>query len=226
MLANIPKDNLYDDGVDTFITGEDPNNYIWYSGKLWRAVSINNEAKTVKLVTQWNISAINYSSGSTAFEGSHMEMWLNDKTADGFLGNLRDPDKFIVTDAVWDATMDDRELGNITRPNGTTTVTAPVGLLNMYEYQESFRETTYSSGYLNNKLNWWNLTPYSLYHVRFISSDGGALSSTPSSASLGVRPSINIKSSVKIVGGDGTIDNPYRLNFLAKEDLPLFLFFI
>ena len=212
MLANIPKDNLYDDGVDTFITGEDPNNYIWYSGKLWRAVSINNEAKTVKLVTQWNISAINYSSGSTAFEGSHMEMWLNDKTADGFLGNLRDPDKFIVTDAVWDATMDDRELGNITRPNGTITVTAPVGLLNMYEYQESFRETTYSSGYLNNKLNWWNLTPYSLYHVRFISSDGGALSSTPSSASLGVRPSINIKSSVKIVGGDGTIDNPYRLS--------------
>ena len=24
----------------TFIMGTDPNNYIWYSGKLWRAVSI------------------------------------------------------------------------------------------------------------------------------------------------------------------------------------------
>ena len=44
LLNNIPEDNLYDDGVDTFITGEDPNNYIWYSGKLWRAVSVNNEA--------------------------------------------------------------------------------------------------------------------------------------------------------------------------------------
>ena len=28
----------------------------------------------------------------------------------------------------------------------------------------------------------------------------------------GVRPSINLKSSIKIVDGDGTIDNPYRLN--------------
>ena len=52
LLANISKENQYDDGVDTFITGEDPNNYIWYSGKLWRAVSVNNEEKTVKLVTQ------------------------------------------------------------------------------------------------------------------------------------------------------------------------------
>ena len=81
LLANIPKDNLYDDGVDTFITGEDPNNYIWYSGKLWRAVSINNEAKTTKLVTQWNISAINYDDDSSAFEGSYMEEWLNDTSS-------------------------------------------------------------------------------------------------------------------------------------------------
>ena len=44
--------STYDDGTDTFITGTDPNNYVWYSGKLWRAVSINNEAKTTKLVTQ------------------------------------------------------------------------------------------------------------------------------------------------------------------------------
>ena len=34
LLANIPEESQYDDGVDTFITGEDPNNYIWYSGKL------------------------------------------------------------------------------------------------------------------------------------------------------------------------------------------------
>ena len=27
-----------------------------------------------------------------------------------------------------------------------------------------------------------------------------------------MRPSINLKSSVRIVDGDGTIDNPYRLN--------------
>ena len=211
LLDNIPKENQYDDGVDTFITGEDPNNYIWYSGKLWRAVSVNNEAKTTKLVTQWNISAITYSSSSTDFEGSYMEDWLNDTSVDGFLGNLRDYENFIVTDSVWDATLDATALGSITRPNGKTTVTAPVGLLNMYEYQESFRGTTYGNGYLNNGLSWWTLTPYNTSIVRLVDYSGYASFINPATA-YGVRPSINLKSSVRIADGDGTIDNPYRLN--------------
>ena len=212
LLENIPEENQYDDGVDTFITGEDPNNYIWYSGKLWRAVSVNNEAKTTKLVTQWNISSINYSSGSTDFAGSYMEDWLNDTSVDGFLGNLRDYENFIVTDAKWNATLDATALGSITRPSDSgTIVTDAVGLLNMYEYQESFRGTTYGNGYLNNGLWWWTLTPYNTSYVRSVYSDGVAGISSPTNAT-GVRPSINLKSSVRIADGDGTIDNPYRLN--------------
>ena len=210
LLSNIPEDNQYNDEVDTFITGEDPNNYIWYSGKLWRAVSVNNEAKTTKLVTQWNISTTTYNpEDQTNFEGSYMEDWLNDTTVDGFLGNLRDYENFIVTDSVWDATMDATDLGSITRPNGTTTVTDAVGLLNMYEYQSSNNGDT--NGYLNNGLMWWTLTPYSSSDVQNMSSFGITISSSPSDAS-GVRPSINLKSNVRIVNGDGTIDNPYRLN--------------
>ena len=210
LLNNIPEENQYDDGVDTFITGEDPNNYIWYSGKLWRAVSVNNSG-TTKLVTQWNISAIPYNaSGNTAFEGSHMEMWLNDTSVDGFLGNLRDYENFIVTDAKWNATLDATSLGSITRPsNSGTIVTDAVGLLNMYEYQSSNDGST--DGYLNNGLSWWTLTPYSSSRVRYVSSIGSASYSNPSFAH-GVRPSINLKSSIKIVDGDGTVDNPYRLN--------------
>ncbi len=37
-------------------------------------------------------------------KGSNMEQWLNDTSVDGFLGNLREPDKFIKTDSVWNAT--------------------------------------------------------------------------------------------------------------------------
>ena len=205
-----PNGDTYDDGVDTFITGTDPNNYIWYSGKLWRAVSVNNETRTTKLVTQWNISTINYSSGSTAFEGSYMKEWLNDTSIDGFLGNLREPDKFIVTDAKWDATMDATDLGSITRPNGTTTVTASVGFLNMYEYQSSNNGGI--NGYLNNGLNWSTLTPYNTSNVRYVGYSNGSAKNGDPTTTNGVRPSINLKSSVRIVDGDGTIDDPYRLN--------------
>ena len=207
VLDDISKDSLYDDGTDTFITGEYPNNYIWYSGKLWRAVSVNNEAKTVKLVTQWNISAIPYNKESnTSFNGSYIEKWLNDTTVDGFLGNLREPEKFIVTDAKWDATMDDRALDELTRPNGTTIVTNPIGLLNMYEYQV----VNSKNSYLNNGVSWWTLTPYSSYLFRHVDSDGSATNYGPISVS-GVRPSINLKSNVKIVDGNGTESDPYRL---------------
>ena len=211
LLANIPEENQFDDGYDKFITGINPNNYVWYSGKLWRAVSVNNEAKTTKLVTQWNISTISYNpENQTAFEGSYMEDWLNDTTVDGFLGNLREPEKFIVMDAKWNATEDATELGNITRPSDSgTIVTDAVGLLNMYEYQSSNNGGT--DGYLNNGLYWWTLTPYSTSNVWLVRNNGNAYNSSSSIAN-GVRPSINLKSSVKIVDGDGTVSNPYRLS--------------
>ena len=213
LLSNIPKDNQYDDGVDTFITGEDPNNYIWYSGKLWRAVSVNNDANTTKLVTQWNISVIPFSNDSTAFKGSYIEDWLNDTSVDGFLGNLRDYENFIVTNAKWNATLDATSLGSITRPRDDgTVVTDAVGLLNIYEYQSSNNGGT--NGYLNNGLEWVSITPYqtSNYYYRiYPTGTAGAGSYNGPASAEGIRPTINLKSNIRIVDGNGTEDNPYRL---------------
>ena len=195
------------DSEQTFITGTDPNNYIWYSGKLWRAVSIDPSDNSVKLVTQWNISSIPYNAdGNTAFQGSYMEQWLNDTSVDGFLGNLREPDKFIKTDSVWNATS----TTETTKPAKTTTVTDAVGLLNVYEYTMSYKNATDSTGYLNNGLHWWLLTPYSTSRVCYVSCYGN-VDRFDSVCSYGSRPSINLKSAVKIIDGDGTVDNPYRL---------------
>ena len=194
------------DSEQTFITGTDPNNYIWYSGKLWRAVSIDPSDNSVKLVTQWNISALPYNAdGNTAFQGSYMEQWLNDTSVDGFLGNLREPDKFIKTDSVWNATLTPAT----TKPEKTTMVTDAVGLLNMYEFTMSYKNATLYTGYLNNGLDWWTLTPYSTSYVRNISNSNDGDGSP--SYSVGSRPSINLKSAVKIIDGDGTVDNPYRI---------------
>ncbi len=195
------------DSEQTFITGTDPNNYIWYSGKLWRAVSIDPGDNSVKLVTQWNISSIPYNAeNNTAFQGSYMEQWLNDTSVDGFLGNLREPDKFIKTDSVWNATL----TTTTTKPEKTTMVTDAVGLLNIYEYTMSYKNATSSTGYLNNGLYWWTLTPYSASDVRSVGGSGSVYYDSPTD-SRGSRPSVNLKSAVKIIDGDGTVDNPYRL---------------
>ena len=217
LLKGVGKNGAIDttDSEQTFITGTDPNNYIWYSGKLWRAVSIDPSDNSVKLVTQWNISAIPYNDSSSAFEGSYMQQWLNDTTVDGFLGNLRDYEKFIKIDSMWNAT----QTSSTTKPAKTTMVTSAVGLLNTYEYVMSYNGTTYSKGYLNNGLVWWTLTPYNTSSVRYVSgNDGSASSSSGVVSSNGGRPTINLKSSVEIVSGSGTASDPYRLK--GDNDTP------
>ena len=123
-----------------------------------------------------------------------MEEWLNDTSIDGFLGNLRDYENFIVTDAKWNATL----TTSSSKPEETTIVTDAVGLLNYYEYVTSYRGASSSTGYLNNGLYWWTLTPYSASLVWFVTRSGNALNISPSDAN-GVRPSVNLKSSVHIV---------------------------
>ena len=196
------------DSEQTFITGENPNNYIWYSGKLWRAVSIDPSDNSVKLITQWNISAISsYDDSSSAFEGSYMQQWLNDTTRDGFLGNLRDYENFIKTDSVWNAT----QTTATTKPAKTTMVTSAVGLLNMYEYNNS-------KGFLGNGLSWCMLTPYDTSRVYYKRLDGGPEPNVVTKLEAGIRPTINLKSSVEIVSGSGTESDPYRLK--GDNDTP------
>ena len=211
-VAEVIEDDImnrlnYEDSEQTFVTGSNPYNYIWYSGKLWRAVSIDTSDNSVKLVTQWNISAIPYDNDSSAFAGSYMEMWLNDTTVDGFLGNLREPEKFIKMDSKWNAS----QMSDASKPpsesEGGTIVEDAVGLLNIYEYAI----TGGSSGYLTNGLNWWFITPYDLSNIYYVDTKGETNSSTSNGYyAHGIRPSINLKK-VKIVSGSGTEENPYRL---------------
>ena len=209
LLAGVGSNGSIDtsDSEQTFITGTDPNNYIWYSGKLWRAVSIDTSDNSVKLVTQWDISVIPYNTYSNSnFKDSYMEQWLNDTSIDGFLGNLREPEKFIKMNSVWNATM----TTETTKPSKTTLVTNPVGLLTAYEYTKSSENTTSANSYLNNGLYSYTMTPVSstqLYIIDYY----GSLKQQGSGYPFGIRPSININNNIKIVSGKGTTDEPYHL---------------
>ena len=194
----------YEDTEQTFVTGSNPYNYIWYSGKLWRVVSIDPSDNSVKLVTQWNISTINY--GSKNFKESYMEKWLNDTTADGFLGNLRSPESFIKMDSKWNASM----MSNTSKPpsesEGGVTVEEAVGLLNIYEYTMSGNSTSY----LSNGFYWWTITPAESYTDIYRVQEN-ILKVDVTSAAYGIRPSVNLKPEIKVISGNGAKDNPYRL---------------
>ncbi len=179
-------------------------NYVWYSGKLWRIVATNPDG-SMKLVTQDAITAINWGSNTT-YSGSWIYQWLNED----FKDTLYNYEEIIVQNASWNAT---ETTSYATKIPETTMVTGDVGLLNTYEYYQSYKNTTYSSGYLNIGYFWWLITPYSSSYVRSVDCDGSLGIYLLSSFEYGARPSINLKSNIGIVaGGDGSETNPYRIN--------------
>ncbi len=192
-------------------------NYVWYSGKLWRITAINSDG-TIKLVTQDAITAIAWGEDTTYKEEnktSWIYQWLNEDFKDT-LYNYQD---IIVKDASWNATADDSSTPVRPDSNGTI-VTGDVGLLNAYEYAQSFQNLfsdddpfTYEKGYLNIGYWWWLITPYNSSNVRDVNNDGYLQNYVPDSYDYGVRPSINLKLNIGIVagrdGGDGSETNPY-----------------
>ncbi len=188
-------------------------NYVWYSGKLWRIVAINPDG-SMKLVTQDAITTINWGEDTT-YKNSWIYQWLNED----FKDTLYNYEEIIVQNANWNTTIDDVDdtfnPKNIVKPeslSGQSIVQADVGLLNAYEYYQSYKNTSYSDGYLNIGYYWYLITPYSSSELRHVEYRG-ILDKFGVSNSSGVRPSINLKSNIGIVsGGDGSETNPYRIN--------------
>ncbi len=90
----------------------------------------------------------------------------------------------------------------------SNTTAAQVGLLRLGELMAGQFDR-----YGNNTTS-WTLTPYSASSVRGVTSYGDANYVSPSDT-LGVRPSMNLKSSVIITGGSGTKSDPFTIELSA-----------
>ncbi|HIS38776.1 MAG TPA: hypothetical protein IAB45_04605 [Candidatus Onthousia faecavium] len=86
----------------------------------------------------------------------------------------------------------------------SSTTTAKVGLLRLGELMAGQFDR------YGNNTYYWTITPYSASDVRNVDDNGYVSLNTPSYA-YGARPSINLKSNVQIVNGDGTLQKPFIL---------------
>ncbi len=192
-------------------------NYVWYSGKLWRITAIYPDG-AMKLVTENNITSISFNaSGQVNFytdanTTSYMYQWLNED----FYDTLYNASQFIDTTKRWNATMP-ADTNISTKPLETNMVTANVGLLNNYEYYNSYRcigsdtcsSSSYNSGYLNIGYYWWLLNPYNTSYVWFVYNAGSGSNNGPTSTD-GARPSFYLKSGLEFTG-DGSKQSPYKI---------------
>ena len=197
-------------------------NYVWYSGKLWRITAINKDG-TMKMITDDPITAISYNpkddvnfydvskKDDTTYTGSYMYQFLNED----FLDTLYNYQNIIVEDSTWNITTSsskNTKLPETTLINSSTIgKNTPVGLLNIYEYYLSYKNTSLSSGYLNIGYGWWLLNPNSSFRVWYVNCYGDLYDGYPSNEDA-ARPSINLKSNIQLSGGSGTKDDPYTIS--------------
>ena len=103
--------------------------------------------------------------------------------------------------------------------NGNGMLSYPIGLISADEAMYAGGTTSNNNSspdntsyYLSIGISYWTMSPFifsSSAYVGNIIADGALGASEVNNAMLGVRPVINLKSSVEISGGDGTSSNPY-----------------
>jgi len=84
--------------------------------------------------------------------------------------------------------------------------TGYVGLLRIGEMFSS----QLGSGYATSSIMWL-ITPFNSSQVRSVDRYGRLNYHSPTSYSFGVRPSVNLKSTIVILGGDGTLEHPFEI---------------
>ena len=209
------KNIIHDLGTDMYghpiLKGEPvENNYIWYSGFLWRIMGINADG-TVRMITEDNVTSIPWGASDTAenWDGSHAKDWLNNYFYPRLKGNN------IIKETTW--CSETTTSGSSARTTCITNLSAEpakVGLLTLDEYNLAGG----TNSYLNIAQNQWTMTPYSSSYVRLVSSDGH-LTGIGLTDAYGIRAVINVNSNVTITGGNGTLGDswssetgPYILN--------------
>ena len=174
---------INEDGIYRFANNA-KNNYLKFMGYTWRIVKINND-NTITLVTEESIISLPYND-------SQINNWLDEifsKTLDkNYLVNtISCNDNFSNSD-------------NYSCKNNNENL---ISLLSVEDYIKSGNKDSY----LNNGTHFWttNTNNDQMWHISL----SGDITSSNSDIIHEIRPVITLKNDIKVIEGNGTIDNPY-----------------
>src|SRR5574344_1415374 len=188
-----------------YLAGAHTDNYVWYSGFVWRIMGINSDY-SVRMITEENETVIPYNSSTTTFNGSYVYNWLNNY----FYSHLKNTS--IITNGNW-CERGTNYVTDSATANSTTCVgtvindeNSKIGLISLDEYNMA----NANSSYLVNGQYYWTLTPGSSSNAWRVNSYGNA-SNNFVSGTYGLRPVINVNSASSITSGNGTLSDNYIL---------------
>ena len=182
--------------------GEVDENYLFYSGMMFRIVGIDSE-DNIKLVSEDNVTLL-YPGFSNGYEKSYVNKWLNssDEKNSGIYENvLFNAGGLLNKTSLCMDTIDD--LNNIVceKVNSDYKIT----LLSLYD----FKQAGGKASYLNNGTT-FNLGTLNSSNQNYVVNEGGEVSLNQKvSRAISVKPVITINSGTELISGKGKKDNPY-----------------
>ena len=191
-------------GDDNIYKGNS-NNYVLFSGMLWRIVSADNNGN-VRLILNEGVTSLRFN--HEKYEGSNIDTWLKNV----FYKALNGKDHLVKTKYC---------VGNINSMNDysnycSVSVNRYVGLLDVNEYYKSFSNGASSVFAKNFALG--HVIGDSYAEANYV---GDAPGGVTRAVLTPIRPVITLKNDMKIMSGNGTISDPFKLDdyeYAAKKD--------
>ena len=204
--VDLTKGLIFDEEKNEYrYLGEVDDNYLEYSGILYRIIGIDKE-KNIKVISDKSVTMM-YSGLEKGYDKSYVNKWLNyDKDVSGsgvYENNIKESVNYLSNTYYCEDIIDD--IKNITCDKNTTNY--KISLLSLYDYYKAGGK----SSFLNNGETFYLGTLNKDNHNYYITSDGEVSINEISTRTYAVRPVITIISSSVLLSGKGTKDDPYKI---------------
>ena len=173
------------------------NNYILFSGMMWRIINVNNDG-SIRLIIEDITNNLRYTEDK--YKDSNVDKWLTNV----FLPSIESSDYLVDSEYCVGSVASAQDTSNACSEK----ITSKVGLLSIDEYNKTLLDGFSSISYRNN-LSYMYANKINNDNTYYNEFRQIATSSTVNL--LPIKPVIVIKSNMYISSGDGTFEAPYKL---------------
>lgn len=192
IISNISKQNIsYEKGKYT-LKGKLENNYISYSGLLWRILEVENN--NIKIVTEDSITLLPWGENKK-YKDSNIYRWITSEQ--GIKNNLTNVDLHLEKINYCINNTDEINITDCEKENSY------VSILSMNDYINAGA----NESFLNNSTYFW-LSATTNENKAWYVFDNGGIKYDDNKNIYGVRTVITLKN-IEYVYGEGTKENPY-----------------
>ena len=230
-------DGLYKDEYEDryFYKGKNPNNYITFNNEIWRIISIEYDG-TIKIIKEDSIGEIAWDEANT--QNWSTPASLNTYLNNTYLNTLKaSAQKQIAVGnfSLGAVTRGNQDLADQINEENSIRWYGKIALPTVSEYIRANSNSASCNSWHNlsscantnwmynaNIMSWWTLietkektSSYGSVYIILGQSnvDGnGTINSGRVTRSHSVRPTLYLSSNVQIIGGNGSVSNPYKLS--------------